>query len=121
MVVAWFLRRLLTIRPEEASFAARGFEVSDPALTRRLEALLESFIGGYNLALATPDEVQLSNRLNASFDSHQVGFAFEGLGLYFALLDLLVPGRSNRLDRFLRGTGAHHDYIIAVGAGFAIA
>ena len=83
--------------------------------------MLESFIGGYNLALDIPDEVSLSNALHAGFDSHQVGFAFEGLGLYFAILDLLVPGRSNRLANFLKGTGAKHDYIVAVGAGFAIA
>jgi hypothetical protein len=116
------LNKLLTIRPEEASFAKRGIESSEPALTRRLETMLESFIGGYNLAVATRgDEVALAKALNAGFDNHQVGFAFEGIGLYFAILDQLVPGRSDRLATLLKGTAAHHDFIIAVGAGFAVA
>jgi hypothetical protein len=65
--------------------------------------------------------VELVRRLDSSFDSHHVGFAFEGVGLYLALLDLLVPGRSNRLAAFLSGTGKDHDFVIAVGAGFAFA
>jgi hypothetical protein len=73
------------------------------------------------LALEIADEAKLCERLNADFGSQHVGFAFEGLGLYLTMFDLLVPGRPNRLDSFLRGTGKHHDYIIAVGAGFAIA
>jgi enediyne biosynthesis protein E3 len=115
------LERLLTISPKEASFASRGFEVSDLALSRKLEAMLASFIAGYNLAVRTPDPFVLSDRLHSSFDNHHVGFAFEGVGLYLAMLDLLVPGKSTRLAAFLNGAGQDHDYIISVGAGFAIA
>jgi enediyne biosynthesis protein E3 len=115
------VERLLKIRPEEASFNARGFEASDPTISRRLEQMLESFIGGYNLAVETPDKVELSRRLYAAFDSHHVGFAFEGVGFYLGMLDLLIPGKPYRLDRYLKGAGEHHDYIVAVGAGFAVA
>jgi hypothetical protein len=115
------LQRLLTIRPQEASFAARGFEVSDPGLSRKLETMLESFIAGYNHAVRISDPVALSEQLYKEFDSHHVGFAFEGIGLWLALVDLLVPGKATRLNDFLKGTGRDHDYIIAVGAGFAIA
>jgi hypothetical protein len=37
------------------------------------------------------------------------------------MLDLLIPGKPNRLDSYFKGAGEHHDYIVAVGAGFAIA
>ena len=116
-----FVERLLTIRPEEASFAARGFKVTDPAMARKLEKMLESFIGGYNLAVRTPDQHELSERLNAGFDSHHVGFAFEGVGLYLTMMDLLVPGRSDRLARYVTDVAPHHDFIVAVGSGFAVA
>lgn len=115
------LERVLKIRAREASFATRGFEPGDPDVTRKLEAMLESFIGGYNLALKTVDADDLAHRLRRKFDDHHVGFAFEGVGLYLALLDLMIPGESNHLARFVNGPGKDHDYIIAVGAGFAIA
>jgi enediyne biosynthesis protein E3 len=115
------LKHSLTIRPEEASFAVRGFEVPDPELCRKLEGILESFIAGYNLSVRTEDPVELADRLHRKFDQHHVGFAFEGVGLYLAILDLMIPGRSDRLAQFLTGAGRDHDYIVAVGAGFAIA
>lgn len=115
------VERLLKIRPEEASFKARGFDVCDPTVSRKLEQMLESFIGGYNLAVETQDKVELSRRLYAAFDNHHVGFAFEGVGLYLAMLDMLIPGVPYRLDSYFKGAGEHHDFIVAVGAGFAIA
>ena len=115
------VERLLRIRPAEASFKARGFEACEATVRLRLEEMLESFIGGFNLALRTKDEVELSRRLNADYDNHHVGFAFEGVGLYLAMADLLIPGKPHRLDHFLRGASERHDYIVAVGAGFAFA
>lgn len=115
------LKHALTIRPEEASFAERGFDAPDPELRRKLETMLGSFISGYNLAVRIEDPAELAHRLHRKFDPHHVGFAFEGVGLYLAMLDLLIPGRSDRLARFLTGAGRDHDYIVAVGAGFAIA
>ena len=115
------IERLLKIRPEEASFAARGFDASDAVMTGKLEAMLGAFIAGYNLAVRTPNPAELADRLHQSFDNHHVGFAFEGVGLYLAMLDLLLPGKSDRLVKFMTGAGHQHDYIVAVGAGFAIA
>lgn len=115
------VERILKISPNEASFAARGFDACDSAVSGKLERMLVSFIGGYNLALQTKAGDDLSRRLYAGFDSHQVGFAFEGVGLYLAVLDVLIPGKRRHLDRYLKGAGEPHDYIIAVGAGFAFA
>jgi hypothetical protein len=120
-VPARILERLLTIRPEEASFAARGFGASNPEITRKLETMIKSFIGGYNLAVRTPDQVELARCLHQKFENHQVGFAFEGVGLYLAIADLLVPGKPFRMNAFFNGAGKEHDFIVAVGAGFAFA
>jgi hypothetical protein len=37
------------------------------------------------------------------------------------MLDMLIPGKPYRLDSYFKGAGEHHDYIVAVGAGFAVA
>ena len=116
------LKSLLKISPKEASFAARGFAAPDPVLRRKLEMILECFIAGYNKASQTHDHKKLVKYLHQNFDDHHVGFAFEGVGLWFALLDLLpIPSKSTHLAEFLKGAGRDHDYIVAVGAGFAVA
>lgn len=109
------------LRPEEASLSRRGIAVSDPAMARRLERMLEAFIAGYNHAIHIDDPQELCDTLHRQFDAHHVGFAFEGIGLYLTALDLLMPGRNTRLAEFVRGPAVEHDYIVAVGAGFAIA
>jgi len=114
------LKSLLTLNPKEGTFAARGFDAGDPASTRKLEGMIQSFIAGFNTALTEPDLVSAGAKLNREFDSHHVGFAFEGFGLYLAGLDLGLPGKSTRLAEFVTGMGVEHDYIVAVGAGFAI-
>jgi hypothetical protein len=119
--MARFVEGLLKIRPEDASFKSRGFDPCDPVVGRRLEKMLESFIGGYNTAVETSDQDELARRLHAAYDDHHVGFAFEGVGLYLALLDMLVPGKPHRLNDYFNGAGQVHDYIVAVGAGFAVA
>lgn len=112
---------LLSQSPAEASFAARGFEPCDPAVRSRLERIIQTFLAGYNRALETAGPDALASSLDASYDAHHVGFAYEGIGLWFALLDLLFPRRQSRLGSFITGPGRKHDYIITVGAGFAVA
>jgi enediyne biosynthesis protein E3 len=118
------IRRLLAIPPRAASLARLGFPPCDAAVRRRLEKVLETFLHGYNLALAIDDPEELAATLRHQLDDHHVGFAFEGVGLACALRDLLLPwriNRSSRLHAFLEGPGCDHDYIAAVGAGFAVA
>ena len=87
----------------------------------RLEKVLETFIHGYNLSLSIDDPGLLAATLRRQLDAHHVGFAFEGVGMSYALRDLLAPWRPSRLRAFLDGPGRDHDYIAAVGAGFAVA
>jgi hypothetical protein len=114
-------RRLLAIDPTEASFQKRGFGACDPDARTRLEAMIRAFVDGYNQSLVIPDGATLAGALHRQFDDHHVGFAFEGVGMYLALLDLLLPGRVSSLRRFTDGAGRDHDYIASVGAGFAVA
>lgn len=111
----------LRLAPEEASFARRGFEGGDPAVRVRLEGIIRTFIGGYQLALESDDDARLVERLEAEFDAHHVGFAYEGAGLCFAVLDVLWPVGASRLRAFTDGPARHQDYIVTVGAGFALA
>ncbi|HYX25799.1 MAG TPA: DUF1702 family protein, partial [Thermoanaerobaculia bacterium] len=114
-------RRLLAIPPRAASFAELGFAPCDAAVRGRLEKVLETFVLGYDLALALDDPERLAATLHRQLDAHHVGFAFEGAGMCYALCDLLMPWRPSRLRAFLEGPGRDHDYIAAVGAGFALA
>ena len=114
-------RRLLAVPLGAASLAALGCAPCDPEVHARLEQALETFIHGYNLCLSIADPSPLAASLGDRFDAHHVGFAFEGVGMYYALLDLLTPWRPSRLRAFLAGPGRDHEIIVAVGAGFAIA
>jgi hypothetical protein len=112
---------LFTMSPKEASFERRGFESDDQSVRSNLEEILRAFIAGYNLTLQIRDYEQLARRFERDFDSHHLGFAFEGAGFCCALFDLLVPRRTSRLREFTDGAARNHDYIATVGAGFAVA
>jgi hypothetical protein len=83
--------------------------------------VLHTFIEGYNIALAAAIPSELAAQLDSSFEPAFVGFAYEGAGLYFGLTDLLVPRSESRLAIFIRSAAQRHDFIMTVGAGFAIA
>jgi hypothetical protein len=113
--------RLLKLSPKEASFARRGFPGSASKSREHLESVIRTFIEGYNMAVDESDAVRLAHRLDSSFSSAFVGFAYEGVGLYFGLIDLLVPRANSRLNAFTHSAGERHDFIASVGAGFAVA
>jgi hypothetical protein len=112
--------RLIGLSPQEASFARRGFPGCSSDSRVHLESVIQTFIEGYNLAVAEADLVQLARRLDSSFPTAFVGFAYEGAGLYFGLTDLLLPRSESRLRAFTRAAEPH-DFIVSVGAGFAVA
>lgn len=111
--------RLLAISPEETSFAVRGFRGATDAQCQ-LEEHGEAFIKGFNLALIVGNGDELAERVLCVRIAER-GFAYEGAGMAFALLDLLELGRGRRLGAFLNGSGAPHVYMVHVGAGWALA
>ena len=113
-------RRLFGIASDQATVARRGFDVRDPAVRARLEAIGEAFLGGYHAALECRDERSLGERLDAA-EAERRGFAYEGAAMGLVLLDAVTPWARGRWLRFARGPGAAHIYMVHVGAGWALA
>jgi len=86
----------------------------------RLEEIGRTFIGGYRAALEQDDAGLLGDRLS-HVQGDLRGFAFEGAGMALALLDCILPWGGQRVQRFLRGPGGAHVYMVHVGAGWALA
>ncbi len=118
-MAAWLVRKLLTLDYGEVSFGRRRFRVDD-RLRARLEAVPTRFLDGHHLAIETDDARELSKRIDEAVPVEFRGFAYEGAGMGLSLLDLLGL-RAGAPLRFLETAGRPHDYIISVGAGFAVA
>jgi hypothetical protein len=114
------VKRLLSISPATASFTARGFHTVSAGARETLEGHAVNFITGYNAALANRDVYALAAELEDVVACER-GFAYEGAGMAYAILDLLVPGRRDRLAGLLAGPGAPHVYMVHIGAGWALA
>ena len=104
----------------ETSFTRRGFRSGDPQIRQHLERIGRIFVHGYHAALAEDRPERLALGLNR-LEPELHGFAFEGAGMGFCLLDLLTPWNCDRLGRFLVGPAAPHAYMVHVGAGWALA
>lgn len=113
-------RLFFGISAEEATFDKRGFRSRDVHLRQRLERVGKTFLDGYHAALEAKDDAALSLRLD-SVEAEVRGFAYEGAGMALTLLDLLKPWGRKRLKTFIEGPGSAHDYMMHVGAGWALA
>ena len=113
-------RMLFGISPQETSFARRGFYSGNEQARAQLEQIGETFLHGYHTALEVADPELLADGLS-SVTAVLRGFAYEGAAMALCLLDLLLPGRRNRLQTFCDGPAAHHIYMMHVGAGWAFA
>lgn len=113
-------QRLIGIPNSALRFTTLGFTGARPETREFLEDIIATFAGGYHAAMAIADQNCLVERLNQDYDTHRIGFAYEGTGMYYALLDLVLPGNASRLRAFTEGPGSKHAFIVTVGAGFAI-
>ncbi len=122
MQVKSFLDKLLRLSLNDVSFESRGFESCDVIVKQNLEKVLEAFVKGYNLTLDSTSFEETKQKLDSEFDSHHIGFAYEGSGLCYAIKDLISNwGKDCQLRIFTEKTAQNHDYITTVGAGFAFA
>ncbi|MEV0927511.1 DUF1702 family protein [Streptomyces spongiicola] len=112
-------RRLLTPPVSETTMEVRGFHVKNAEAKARLEHIGEVFLKGYAYAVeaASPAEAE---ELLEDVPTDMRGFAYEGAGMGAAVYDSL-PGHGGRLAGLLTGEGRHHDYMIYVGIGWAMA
>ncbi|HEC84487.1 MAG: hypothetical protein DRR08_14705 [Candidatus Parabeggiatoa sp. nov. 2] len=113
-----FRKRLFGISPEETTFSKRGFHAVSAEARERLENIGETFVYGYHAALLDDNPESLSQQLD-TLPNERRGFAYEGAAMAMTLLDFLSPFNRNRFKRFAQGTGAHHIYMVHVGAGWA--
>ncbi|MFE7132617.1 DUF1702 family protein [Streptomyces sp. NPDC057638] len=112
-------RRMLTPSTAETSMAVRGFHVKNAESKERLENIGATFLRGYAYAVESSTPAETGERLE-SVPRALRGFAYEGAGMGAAVHDAL-PGHGGRLAGLLAGHGRHHDYMIYVGVGWAMA
>ncbi|MFL6272484.1 MAG: DUF1702 family protein [Actinomycetes bacterium] len=104
----------------ETLLETRGFHVKNAGARELLERIGATFLAGYRFALDARDPADARAPLEALPERFR-GFAYEGAGMGFAVLDALPVGRSDRVARFLQGAGAPHVYMVYVGVGWAMA
>ncbi len=113
------LRRLLSLSPDEASFRRRKFTSVDPSKRSALETTGETFIGGYNAAVAADHPDDVSQHIHTITPALQ-GFAVEGAAMGCAIADALLFGDS-AFARHIRIFEREFSYLTHVGAGWALA
>ena len=115
----YFFRKLLFgISPNETTFSKRGFHAVSDEVRQRLENIGETFVYGYHAALLDDNLESLIQQLD-TLPNEMRGFAYEGAAMAMTLLDFLSPLNRSRFKRFVEGAGAHHIYMVYVGAGWA--
>src|SRR5206468_1536778 len=87
-------RLLLTPSLTEVTFAKRGFPVTGTDATRRLEAIPQAVICGFEWGIDARDLWEVERRLSL-VETEQRGFAYEGATMAFTILDAM-PGRGGR-------------------------
>ncbi|MFF4192633.1 DUF1702 family protein [Nonomuraea sp. NPDC001831] len=113
-------RRILVPDVGETKVETRGFWVKNAASTELLETVGEYFLAGYAHAVESRTVAEAEDRLE-EVPARFRGFAYEGAGMGFAILDCMTFGDLRRVNACLRGRGHHHNYMIYVGIGWAMA
>ncbi|MGB3444878.1 MAG: DUF1702 family protein [Actinophytocola sp.] len=114
-------RRLLTPNVVETTLDKRGFHKKSPAAQERLETVGKTFLVGYAHAVEARTPEDAEDRIDELPDWLR-GFAYEGAGMGFAMLDGLPFGRSDNVARFLATPrGRTYEYLAYVGIGWAMA
>ncbi len=115
-----FRRRILTPDVSETSLDKRGFHKKSPAAQELLETVGEKFLLGYAHAVEARSPAQAEEWLEQIPVKFR-GFAYEGAGMGYGMLDGLPGGGRDHTAEFLAGPGEKHDYIVYVGVGWAMA
>lgn len=113
-------RLLMSPSLAEVTFARRGFPGEPSSVTRRLEAVPQSVICGFEWGIDTRDMWELERRLDL-VEEEMAGFAYEGATMACTILDVLPPRRGTRTRELLRGPGERHLFLAYIGIGFAMA
>ncbi|KAA9377603.1 DUF1702 family protein [Microbispora cellulosiformans] len=113
-------RLLLTPSLRDVTFERRGFPVTATDATRRLEAVPQSVVCGFEWGIDAQDQWEVERRLDL-VEPEMRGFAYEGATMAFTILDAMGPRRGDRTRRLLLGPGRPHIFLAYIGIGFAMA
>lgn len=111
---------LFGISLQEATFQRRRFPDCAPQARERLESIGFTFLTGYLAALEASGDADLAACLD-TVEPERRGFAYEGAAMALGLMDILLPWRRDRWRSFTEGHARHHEYMMQVGLGWAIA
>ncbi|MGW3075593.1 DUF1702 family protein [Kitasatospora sp. NPDC001132] len=122
MSTAWrtLRRRILTPSTSETLMETRGFHRKSPTAQELLETVGARFLEGYAHAVEARNPAEAEYPLEEIPDRFR-GFAYEGAGMGFAMLDGLRLSGGGSVARCLQGRGADHVYMVYVGIGWAMA
>lgn len=99
-----------------ADFRVRGFRDDRPASRAVLEEHARNFLRGFNLAAAR--WAAPHDELHDQICHEERGFAYEGAGMFAALVDFVTGGRARAVRRLSSGPGEGYVHLINVGAGW---
>ncbi|MFI5642217.1 DUF1702 family protein [Streptomyces goshikiensis] len=113
--------RRLAMAPSlaEVSFAGRGFPVEPSARTRKLEAVPQAVVCGFEWGIEDRDLATTERRLSM-IEPEVQGFAYEGATMACAIRDVMGP-QGHRTRDLLQGGGKPHIFLNYIGIGFAMA
>ncbi|MFH8385315.1 DUF1702 family protein [Kitasatospora sp. NPDC018058] len=113
--------RRLAMAPtlDQVSFSGRGFPVEPSARTRKLEAVPQAVVTGFEWGIEDRDLATTERRLSL-VDPEVRGFAYEGATMACAIRDVMGP-KGHRTRDLLRGGGERHIFLNYIGIGFAMA
>lgn len=114
--------RRLALAPSlaDVSFAGRGFPAPETAETRRLEAVPQAVVCGFEWGIEAPRLWELERRLEL-VEPELKGFAYEGATMALTVRDALPGRRRDRTRKLLAGPGVPHTFLTYIGIGFAMA
>ncbi|MBA9005600.1 MULTISPECIES: DUF1702 family protein [Thermomonospora] len=119
-VLGSFRRLLLTPSLAEVTFGARGFPQAPAEPVRRLEAIPQAVVCGFEWGIDARDQWEVERRLDMVGQELR-GFAYEGVTMAFTILDAMRGGRGRRTRDLLLGPGRPHIFLAYIGIGFAMA
>lgn len=115
------LRRMLLTPPFAAvTFGERGFPARPTEVTRRLEAIPQAVVCGFEWGIEVRRQWELERRLEL-VERHLRGFAYEGAAMALTIRDAMARGRGHRARDLLRGPGRPYLLLTYIGIGFAMA
>ena len=116
------LMRQLVLAPDLSSvtFAERGFAGATAPSARRLEAIPQAVVCGFDWGISARTLWDVERRLEL-VEQEQRGFAYEGATMAFTVRDAMKGGRGTRTRELLLGPGQKHLLLAYIGIGFAMA